>query len=124
MSPIIDPTIAVQTQNAVVNLPSFADLLSNAEHSVVKIDTVGTATDIFGRTVQRQLCQDHRDYDRIARTRGVPGRSHGRTGPAVVAACSHLLCPRHCRRPLLREPESATTLDGTTSRRLEPTGVR
>jgi len=42
------------TQNTVVNLPSFSALLDNVEHSVVKIDTVGTGTDIFGRTVQEQ----------------------------------------------------------------------
>src|SRR5450759_1171574 len=32
------------TQNAVVNLPSFADLLTVAELSVVEIDTSGTTT--------------------------------------------------------------------------------
>jgi serine protease Do len=42
------------TQAAAVNLPSFADLLDVVEHTVVKIDTTGTGTDIFGRTVQQQ----------------------------------------------------------------------
>ncbi len=42
------------TQNTIVNLPSFAALLNVAEHSVVKIDVTGTGTDIFGRTVQQQ----------------------------------------------------------------------
>jgi serine protease Do len=44
---------SVTAQNVVVNLPSFADLLDVAEHSVVKIDTTGTGTDFFGRTVQQ-----------------------------------------------------------------------
>ena len=42
------------TQSVSVNLPSFADLLDVAEHSVVKIDITGTATNAFGRTVQQQ----------------------------------------------------------------------
>jgi serine protease Do len=41
-------------QNTVVRLPSFADLLDITEHSVVKIDTTGTVTTFFGRTIQQQ----------------------------------------------------------------------
>ncbi len=37
-----------------VSLPSFADLLAAVEGAVVKIDTVGTGTTIFGRTIQQQ----------------------------------------------------------------------
>jgi serine protease Do len=40
-------------QNTVVRLPSFADLLDITEHAVVKIDTTGTATNIFGRPIQQ-----------------------------------------------------------------------
>jgi serine protease Do len=40
------------TQIAVVNLPSFAALLHATENSVVKIDTIGTGTGIFGQPVQ------------------------------------------------------------------------
>ncbi len=39
--------------NAVINIPSFADLLDVAEHSVVKIDITLTTTTL-GRTVQAQ----------------------------------------------------------------------
>jgi serine protease Do len=54
ISPSPTTSITDTTGNNIVNLPSFADLLAIAEHSVVKIDTVGTGTDIFGRTVQQQ----------------------------------------------------------------------
>ncbi len=45
---------AVNAAGAAVNLPSFADLLNVAEHSVVKIDVSGTTTNFFGRTIQQQ----------------------------------------------------------------------
>jgi serine protease Do len=45
------PTVTVAN---VVNLAGFADLLDVAEHTVVEIDTTGTATTFFGRTVQVQ----------------------------------------------------------------------
>jgi serine protease Do len=41
-------------QNIAVNLPSFADLLDVAEHSVVAIDISATTTTSRGRTVQQQ----------------------------------------------------------------------
>src|SRR5512136_1128317 len=50
----VSPTGTAVVQNVVVTLPSFADLLDVAEHSVVKIDTQGTGTTVFGRTVQQQ----------------------------------------------------------------------
>jgi serine protease Do len=46
-------TGTLTSQNAVVNLPSFADLISATELSVVEIDTSGTAS-IGRRTVQQQ----------------------------------------------------------------------
>ena len=42
------------TQIVVVNMPSFADLLSVVESSVVEIDTSGTATTGRGRTILQQ----------------------------------------------------------------------
>ena len=55
---IIPPTAAANSstsaQNVVVNLPSFADLISMAAPSVVQIDTSGTATTSRGRTVLQQ----------------------------------------------------------------------
>jgi len=45
--------LATSAQNAAVNIPSFADLISAVEPSVVQIDTSGTAN-IGRRTVQQQ----------------------------------------------------------------------
>jgi serine protease Do len=53
-SPAASTTSSAPAGVPMVGLPSFADLLAAVENAVVKIDTVGTGTTIFGRTVQQQ----------------------------------------------------------------------
>jgi serine protease Do len=48
------PPNASGTQTVAMSLPSFADLLDVAEHSVVEIDISATTTNLRGRTVQQQ----------------------------------------------------------------------